>query len=414
MKPILKITMLFVVALFAANAGYTQSIAGADRSIPFKFNANGDLLDPEPIELKAEGDAAACCFQWSTDSGRFENNYATDRQTVKVIPLYPKATYTVVRKCADGEKTGSVTVHYYDFRIVSVTPKYDCYLADEQINISDYDIVTEPLGYEKDVTNVTSYYIKQNSIETSMSVQFRKIFGEAQTVSTTVNVINTDAYDEFGLGTTLPVELKKLEEKQEELGKALAWMFKKGPRLPIAIEPPCQPEFNISHTLKIVQKKLCCSDTDPRTKGSTKVSYEYECSTGIECTWPIPYLSIPKVVGLNIKIGLTYKEKSTISYEETCDKPEICFNLNPELEAFGGISFDVAGGALLEVAGLVVGTASLSALEVCVYPNFKLNVGEFCTEAKAKATAKALSFVEATWEFPLTPKYCTPVKLKLP
>lgn len=85
------------------------------------------------------------CYRWSGP------NILTDRNqpTIQANPTEEQSIYICLRIGANGVEEDQVVVSVVDeVRIVSVKPKRTCYSPGDPIDLEDFEILTEPKGYE--------------------------------------------------------------------------------------------------------------------------------------------------------------------------------------------------------------------------------------------------------------------------
>lgn len=85
------------------------------------------------------------CYRWSGP------NILTDRNqpTIQANPTEEQSIYICLRIGANGVEEDQVVVSLVDeVRIVSVKPKRTCYSPGDPIDLEDFEILTEPKGYE--------------------------------------------------------------------------------------------------------------------------------------------------------------------------------------------------------------------------------------------------------------------------
>ena len=117
-----------------------------------------------------------------------------------VNPQSSEELYTVTRSSSCGVEQDQVKVKVVDsVTIVSVTPLKDCYNSGDNLALSDFEIKTNPDGYESLVqftpTRVTNYAGESDEEQTiTFSLNYR---GHTSTNEATVNVFNED----LGLST---------------------------------------------------------------------------------------------------------------------------------------------------------------------------------------------------------------------
>lgn len=415
MNRFIKIFLLFVVTLLTTNMAHAQSIAGDDKHIPFKVDENNNLIEVDPVNLTAKSGAGNCCFEWSTGDGVILSD--PEQQSITVKPVYPHSTFTVKRTCSDGVVSGSVTVYYDDFTIISITPKYECYPAGEQVQVSDYTIVTDPAGFQDHVANVTKNYIKENQKETSMTVQFQKKAGAAQIFPTNVNVVNGD-FGPFstevnvgGVFDVINALAGKVNNIFDKIDKGID-LFLSGSKV-----LPCEFKIDEPKTaIKWSDRKLCCRDIQEEGYAGKKVTnFQGSITMGGGTQCDLFIAGLPGIASINGRIGWKISTIFGLTLEPKCTELKICMPATIKLEGRAGFSVTGLNGALLDAAAVLVVAGSVED-KLCLFPvniangtdpKITLDVGKFCFSFKAEFSLTAISFFKINKEIPIIDK-CTP------
>lgn len=384
----LKRIVSFAAILFAVNAGYAQGIAGEDRYIPLKEG------EPEPVTLTAAGSGGTCCYQWSTSDGIIIGE--SDKQSIKIKPKSPSSTFHVTRSCTSGTESDDVTVYYEDFSIVSVTPKKNCYKGGDEIKLNDFNIITNPRGYEKSVKTDPGYYPSKwwnpYSLEGSyiVSVKFYENHGiYSEYVVNDILVVSpvSQSVGRNKWGEDLERDMNKAFDLIESIIDGVDFIFKATKTCKF---PKDCNDRKIS--LDMSWQPICCV-TGPDWNIAVKLSGSVKYC--LECQIPFPGLTVGWA-GVNIIGGISASASLSASVNvSTCDEnSRLKVQLSPRGEVFGGVEVEVLSDKILECQAKLIGYLSCTELQVEFFP-YKPGSFKTCAGAELEFNAKLLSFINA-------------------
>lgn len=414
MKPIFKFTILFVVIFMATLAAHAQVWYGGEIVTEIRVPLNPDGWEPEPISFFADG-YLDCCYKWSGDYIVGQDNY----QRVTVQPKFGKKTiYTVNIACLDGESTASVAVYCESFEIESVTPKYNCFNAGDRIKISDYVIVTKPLGYEKYVVislqgGVHDYYPINNSTKIRKSTIGFKIddayyagpqpvipyYIEVDVVNSAVKTSQKYYFEDLCTNSSISSlrarcqAVSMVRKAANELWHDLNIKFSKelGGKLEMEIDPDYEETLD--------SKYLCCYDKDPQLNteaadANITASIKFEFSTN----FAVLKLKAgdDNIAELGFKLGFSVAFGWAKNIIEECISPEkSCFDVSITTARIGdfhaGLSlpgFNILSTSV-EVRPEIEGTA-----EVCYKPEVDFKRKSLCFDLKIEGKITTFSYFE--------------------
>lgn len=334
------------------NESKSTKFAGEDKVI-LRLHDNTQTVQ---IGEEDPHDHTSYCYKWSGNNIQDDIDY---KAVITVMPLLPEQTY-FVRRVSDcnGIERDQVKVTVVDtISIVSVTPTR-CYQDGDTIRREHFKIVTLPEGYESmvKVTPVIAHHPDYaEKPEWQQAVNFRLEYNNHTShKSATVSVMN----DEKPLTISFSPEFQNFEENiskaEEVLEHALRVKdeLRKELKVPLAPDPPCDINYNITGMTVPTFSCYCCEGNKVGTFSLPQFSVSG--SLGCEWSWPVPYLSIPfagtglyLVGGFNVglNMGPTY-----IVWRGKCSYVDLPVELFAE--GFGGIRLQVLTKDLLSASGL--------------------------------------------------------------
>jgi hypothetical protein len=252
----------------------------------------------QTVTIGAADGSSDKCYEWSGPNIVGDPHQAT----ITVNPQSSEELYTVTRSSSCGVEQDQVKVKVVDsVTIVSVTPLKDCYNSGDNLALSDFEIKTNPDGYESLVqftpTRVTNYAGESDEEQTiTFSLNYR---GHTSTNEATVNVFNED----LGLSTCKSVDFNKFLEDFKKINAMVQKAQGFADKLNTLSKDfnPCSPDFHL--VLSLPQG----SDIHACCEGKEITGFRVDLPTidaylGIDCYIPTS-LSIPHVGGLEIHVG---------------------------------------------------------------------------------------------------------------
>ena len=252
----------------------------------------------QTVVIGAADGSSDKCYEWSGPHIVSDPHQAT----ITVNPQSSEESYVVTRTSSCGVEQDQVKVKVLDsVSIVSVTPLKDCYNSGDNLALSDFEIKTNPDGYQSMVqftpTRVTNYAgesDEQQTITFSLTYQ-----GHTSTKDASVNVFNED----LGTSTCKSVDFNKFLEDFKKINA----MVEKAQGLADKLNTlskdfnPCDPDFHLVVSLpQGSDVHACCEGKE--INGFRVDLPVIDANMGIDCYIPTS-LSIPHVGGLEIHVG---------------------------------------------------------------------------------------------------------------
>lgn len=367
--------------------------AGPDKKVLKTENNNQGVSIGMPAKSNKE------CFEWSGP------HIKPGDERKAVITVYPQSTEEIyiVKKTDDCMvEWDQVKVTLVDtVSLVSVRAS-KCYNDGDSIKSTDFDIVTDPPGYESMVT-VTPIIANHMGTdpEWRQAVNFRLTHhNHTSHKSTTVSVIS----EQKPLNVTFTPEFQNFEKNirkaEEILDMALA--VKKGllnlsKGSPIDID--CDPSWSTTAALPTFSC-YCCQGKKVET--FNLLSWGLSGSIGCEAAIPIPAASCPipcaktglmGVVGFSGGLSLG---PTNIVWREKCSYIEVQGELNVEIH--GGFRVQALSKDFLSLSAVLYGSA---------IRHFSWKVGDpfVCDDIKLKfgisGEVKTFSWVTIPYDIPI-------------
>ena len=238
------------------------------------------------------------CYEWTGPNIRSDAH----RATVVVNPQTAEETYVVKRTSACGVEEDQVVVRMKDsIALVSVTPKKDCYNTGDAVSVSEFEIVTDPAGFESLVQlRTTNVYNTAGASEERQTLTFELTYNEhTSTKTATVNVFNED----LGLSEGQSVDFKDFISNLKKVNA----MVEKAKGLTNKLNSlakgvsPCSPDFHLVVNLpQCTDIHACCNGKE--VDGYKVNLPSIDAYLGVDCYIPTT-LKIPVVGGVDIHVG---------------------------------------------------------------------------------------------------------------
>ena len=294
------------------------------------------LREPNNSQMVTIGVAdgsADKCYEWTGPNIRSDAHQAT----IRVNPQAAEETYIVKRTSSCGVEEDQVVVKVTDsIGLVSVTPRKDCYNTGDAISLQDFEIVTNPAGYESLVQfTPAQVYNTAGASEERQTITFSLTYNEHTTTKTaTVNVFNED----LGLSQGQSVDFHKMISELEKVKKMVEKAKGVSDKLNSLASgiSPCEPDFHLVFNLpQCTDIHVCCN-------GKEVDGYKFDMPSidaflSVDCYIPTN-LKIPHVGGLDIHVGGAVGVRlGPLSYTYKRE----CSNITLPLSLYGNLS----GGA---------------------------------------------------------------------
>lgn len=239
------------------------------------------------------------CYEWS---GPNIESVDTHQPVIVVHPQSPEETYICTRTSSCGVEQDEVVVRMKDtISLVSVTPLKDCYNSGDALALTDFQIVTDPAGYESLVQfSPTQVYNLAGASEERQTITFGLTYnGYTSSKTAQVNVFNEDLGVSEGQSVDFHKFIKDFQKVNAMVEKAKGLSDKLN-SLAKGVSP-CEPDFHL--VLNFPQGSdihACCNGKEVN---GFKINWpSYDVNLGIDCYIPTS-LSIPHVGGLEIHVG---------------------------------------------------------------------------------------------------------------
>lgn len=342
------ITSAFVLllCLSAQAQAPTAQFAGEDKEVMALPDSS------QTVEIGLPGSTTEYCYEWTGDDIKTDPH----QPVITVNPKKASNTYRVKRTGACGVEEDEVIVTLKDsVGIVSVTPKRKCYNNGDAISLSDFEIVTEPTGYESMVTLTPTTADNdagwgQEDMELTFSLDYN---GRVSTKKLTVKVFNEDLAATATTGSSIMKELLK------EIDNGKFWVKKAGDA--VTSISPCNPDyiFDINYAAGTAFQ-YCCNDKI--IENGFRFDFPYvKLGLSVECDFPTS-LSLPLLGGIYINLsvggGINMGPMSINYRGEECSSITIPVGLF--LSFSGGVKAKAISDDILTLQGNVVAEAKSS------------------------------------------------------
>lgn len=338
------------------------------------------------------------------------SHYFDDGWETKQCPVvylnHGKWLFQVTRASKYGLQMENVIVDVSNSIKVTAEPKDDrcCWSAGETIKMDQFDIKTEPPGYESyvDLHENCRLAVKDDLFsETEQEITFVPVescdyyvFGQ-----TTIKVINSDMEDNnysLGVGRDL-MEIKKKLDKLKTINEAkkriatledLVKPVKKVSPFEFSVEVGGSTDFGIG-------KQCCCGKDYGFLQGNASVGIEASASVKI----PSPYPAIK--IKLGIFAGVSLEVEDARFSTALMDCIDCNFSYLMPYSVSGGISLEVAWEPvddILEVSATGSGVCSWDLKFDFQKKDYVESNHDFYITVKVKAKA-VFAYYEYTWNY---------------
>lgn len=287
------------------------------------------VLNPQPN----------ACYVWTGDNIQGDNKLPT-------ITANPQAETCLYRcKCisALGVDEDEVSVKVLDsIQIVSVEPIKECFQDGDDVNTTQFKIVTKPEGHESEVTltPIRAYAsLGNDKMEVTFSLNHN---GHTSTATANVDVINATEKFDMNHSTSAKRLYELIKAGKVLADKAATFSTKLNTLTKLFEASPCQPDWDLTWNLTapFAFTNACCDDKTAEVL-QFRLSSGCDLSGGLDCAFPfagIPYVASANVViGVNLGVGISpcYIQ---MGWETPCFEAVIPVNLYFNLSGGVGIS----------------------------------------------------------------------------
>lgn len=266
-----------------------------------------ELDNSQTVSIGVQGNSSDMCYEWSGPNILGNANSSQ----VTVNPQDAEQTYVCTRTSSCGVEQDQVIVRVRDnIEIVSVTPLKNCYNTGDDIPISDFEIQTDPPGYESLATHTPNR--ARNSWEwvgtdDTQEITFSLIHnGHESHKVVSVNVFNDELAVSHGNSINFKALLKRLESVKYVLNKAksvsdkLNDLGKKVQGFTVSCEPDVN--FNVEISDDDEQDIHACCNGEEVDGYAVAASNSVSAEIAIDCYIPIQ-LNLPKIAEVYAHVG---------------------------------------------------------------------------------------------------------------
>ncbi len=391
--------IIAILLLLALGWGAQAQFAGPDKRIAREANNRQTTTLGEP-------DASAdVCYIWTGPHIVGNANQAV----ITVNPIDTMEVYQVKRISKYGVEEDQAKVRVEDSVIIKyVFAKYNCYNHGEEIEPSQFTIVTEPEGYEHLVTVSPSvaYNNAGFSGELNSPVTFTLTKnGHTSTMVKNITVFNSDLTISQNLGQGLS-NIRRMLLSMSLVNNALEDLKKCTRPIRFIKASPCRWSDTANHqsgseasgALDITPKLLCCSDHNMAPALQIRFG---QLSKGASFGCRVPLYGVPYVATLDFVFNISGSVfvgpvDGILSTNTEC--AQLCFPFGASIAINGGIGGSVGGGDVLTVDALLQASASATASWCPIGPKNNLKLS---ATLSLVGEVTMCSFVKYSIEFPL-------------
>ena len=391
--------IIAILLLLALGWGAQAQFAGPDKRI---------VREPHNRQTTTLGEpdaSADACYIWT--GPHIVGN--ANQPVITVNPIDTLEVYQVKRISKNGVEEDQAEVHVEDSVIIKyVFAKYQCYNHGEEISTSQFDITTEPKGYENLVT-VSPSVANNNagfSIENNVPVTFTLTKnGHTSTMVKNITVFNSDLTISQNLGQGLS-NIRRLLMSFTLVNNALEDLKKCTRPLDFIKRAPCRWSDTANHqsgaeasgALDITPKLLCCGDH--RMAPALQIKFG-QLSKGASFGCRVPLYGVPYVATLDFVFNISGSVfvgpvDGILSTNTEC--AQLCFPFGATVSINGGVGGSVLGGDILKLDALVQASASATASWCPIGPKNNLKLS---ANLSLVGYVEMCSFVKYSIEFPL-------------
>ncbi len=336
MKNLFKYLGTFLLLFLFSTVSTFAQWAGPDQKIA-RNNDNSQTVTLSVLQIDPNA-----CYSWTGLHIQGDAN----QPSVTANPQDSIQTYVCKRISQNGVDEDEVIVSMLDsIVIVSVKAKKNCYLPGDEITTDQFTIVTDPVGYENQVTVQPSIMTANNAGSAKENVELTftlSAFGHTSTKKTNVVCVNNDLEANVSIDLRFQILAKKIQtfrncttllnnlaQKGMATGK-FPGMQRKQPTISGNFSAPTVG-FHFA----------CCNNKDIAL---ANIQWNgFSVSAGFETFFPF---YIPAVLGLNIYISLGVSIWANlglvnvdISLEQGCSSAEIGVAAGATVSGNVGVSY---------------------------------------------------------------------------
>lgn len=390
--------IIAILLLLALGWGAQAQFAGPDKRI---------VREPHNRQTTTLGEpdaSADACYIWTGPHIVGNANQAV----ITVNPIDTLEVYQVKRISKNGVEEDQAEVHVEDSVIIKyVIAKYQCYNHGEEISTSQFDITTEPKGYENLVT-VSPSVANNNagfSIENNVPVTFTLTKnGHTSTMVKNITVFNSDLTISQNLGQGLS-NIRRMLLSMQLVDNALDGLkdctrplrFLRGAGATCGWDDDSGVAGS-SGALDITPKLLCCGDHTMAPALQIKFG---QLSKGASFGCRVPLYGVPYVATIDLVFNISGSVfvgpvDGILSTNTEC--AQLCFPFGASVAINGGVGGSLLGGDILKLDALVQASASATASWCPIGPKNNLKLS---ANLSLVGYVEMCTFVKYSIEFPL-------------
>lgn len=362
--------------------------------------AQHPLLNPNELDVyagpistvtigKQASDEGRTCYKWYGPFG--DNGYEERIGSLQEfeMPLYmtPYSNYQF-RLTVIGEQYYQqiVTLHVVGQVTFQVYPKKGCISGNEMPQIEDFDIITNPPGFENLVSIVGMHPHTQNVIDGYYDVFFNLTVNGAVLDQKSATIVNTDEmYYKWW------VDLTKVNEFVQGMTKVIRFIFNAWGALPGAYVSLDMPQSYVFGLWTISRGMDCCSRPMSQMKvdiDNVGLKQEIEVAGGINIG----------LASFGIRGGLEYGANLGnihIRVFETCIHDPSEFSITAYIEPFLGVyAEDITGGYVASAQANIKNRFTFNSFRIKFEPDGAEALGSVYANMYIEAKIKMMSLFE--------------------
>lgn len=392
-KILIATAIIFNFQLSTLNSAYAQ-FAGEDKKVAREPG------NTQRVDIGTPDAANDICYMWT--GPHIEGN--ANQAVITVNPFDSVETYNVKRISRNGIEEDQVKVFVEDtIAIVSVFKKYRCYNHGDVVAPDQFEITTDPPGYESLVT------VSPNKVYNHAGLSMEDIpvtLSLTKNGHTSTKVVNVAVYNsDLTVSQALNIgALSKYKEALESMALVEYILGHIEEFADVAVKnapTPCswkteKPQGSTSTAIEITPKMLCCSDHTPAPALQIKFGQK---SYGNSFSCRFPFYGIPHVASADIVFGLAGSVSigpvdGIVSTNTEC--AQICVPVTLSVSVNGGVGVSVGGNIL--TADLLLQGTTFAQAALCYGTSSYLKVGLTISVVGAVTLA---SLIEYSIEFPM-------------
>lgn len=331
---------IMMLVLLCGSLSAAAQWAGPDQEVLRTEN------NDQTITLSVLNAQPNACYIWTGENIQGDNK----QPTVTANPQSSVCTYVCKCISALGVDEDEVVVTLDDsVAIVSVTPIKECYADGDPIVTSNFTIVTNPAGYENQVTvspirATSTYGQRQQELTFSLTVE-----GKTATKTANIDVISSEQRVSLSESRSVKELYKILKSGGEVVKKAMdaKEAMKAMDKLRVT---PCSPtwDFTFDPQFPFECTQVCCND---KTTEVLQVNFPaVTLSGGIDCTvpiWGFPYAASVNLV-LSVGASVTAGPASgQMAWQSDCFEAKLPISFS--FSASGGLGVSVLSPDVLSI-----------------------------------------------------------------